>query len=198
MGKQWILTLEVKMNTKFKLRTDLSINHCGKILYRIEALGDFGNVKKGDLGGYLEKEENLSQDRYCWVSGNARVYGNAWVYGDARVYGDAWVSGNASVSGNARVSGNAWVYGNARVYDDAWVYGNSSVRGYDEISSELHIITISGFTYPITVTPMSVHIGCKDFTFDQLDEVFGILTSQEEEHIKAMVEIAVDRIYGCL
>lgn len=48
-----------------------------RTLYRIQALRDFGNVKEGDIGGYIESEKNLSQD------------GNAWVYGNARVYGDA-------------------------------------------------------------------------------------------------------------
>jgi hypothetical protein len=28
-------------------------------LYRIEALKDFGDVKKGDLGGYVQSEDNL-------------------------------------------------------------------------------------------------------------------------------------------
>ena len=31
-------------------------------LYQIEALKDFGNVKKGDKGGFIEKESNLSQE----------------------------------------------------------------------------------------------------------------------------------------
>ena len=43
-------------------------------LYRIEALKDFGNVKKGDKGGWIEKEANLSQDGDCWVYGDAEVY----------------------------------------------------------------------------------------------------------------------------
>jgi len=61
-------------------------------LYRIQALRDFNGVKKGDKGGWIEKEENLSQEGDCWVfdnaevSDNARVYGDAWVYGNARVY----------------------------------------------------------------------------------------------------------------
>ena len=62
-----------------------------RTLYRIQALRDFGNVTKGDIGGYIESEKNLSQD------------GNAWVYGNARVYGDARVSGNAQVSGDADI-----------------------------------------------------------------------------------------------
>jgi carbonic anhydrase/acetyltransferase-like protein (isoleucine patch superfamily) len=90
----------------------------GKItLYQIEALKDFSDIKKGDLGGWIEKESNLSQQGDCWVSCRARVSGNAivsdnaWVFGNAWVSCRAWVSGNARVFGNARVSGNAWVSG---------------------------------------------------------------------------------------
>ena len=119
---------------KYKL-TNESIEHLGRTLYRIEALKGFGNVTKGDKGGYIEKEGNLSQDGDAWVSGDARVYGDAWVYGNARVYGNAEVNGNAEVSGNARVSGNAEVYGNARVYGNAEVYGNARVFGNAEVSS---------------------------------------------------------------
>jgi len=113
----------------------------GTTLFQIKAKISFGSVSKGDLGGYIEKEENLSQEGNAWVCGNAWVYGNArvcgnaWVYGNARVYGDARVYGNAWVYGNAGVSGSAWVYGNAgvcgnaRLYDDARVYGNARVYG---------------------------------------------------------------------
>nr|WP_243133461.1 hypothetical protein [[Ruminococcus] torques] len=57
-------------------------------MFRIKALIEFGNVKAGDLGGYIEKEENLSHMGDAWVSGNARVFGDAQVFGDARVSGD--------------------------------------------------------------------------------------------------------------
>ena len=92
---------------KFELTTEFITNAFGKKLFRIKALVEFGDVKAGELGGYVEKEGNVSQ------AGNAWVYGNARVYGDARVYGNAEVSGNAEVYGDARVCGNAWVYGNA-------------------------------------------------------------------------------------
>ena len=74
---------------KFELTAETKINIFGKKFFRIKALISFGDVKEGETGGWVEKEENLDQ---C---------GNAWVYGDAKVYG------------NARVSGDAWVYGNA-------------------------------------------------------------------------------------
>lgn len=121
---------------KFELTTD-RIEENGTILYRIKALIDFWDVKAGDLGGYVEKEENLSQYGSAWVSdnafvlGNARVSDNAWVCGDtlvcgnAQVYDNAWVSGNAQVCGNTWVCDNAHIYGNARVYDNAdYIYLN--------------------------------------------------------------------------
>ena len=52
----------------------------GRTLHRIRATVAFGSVKAGEVGGWIEKEENLDQ------TGNAQVCGNAWVYGDARVY----------------------------------------------------------------------------------------------------------------
>lgn len=57
-------------------------------LHRIEALKDFGSVKKGELGGWIEKEDNLSQDGKCWICNEAMVYGNAKLYDDSLVNGD--------------------------------------------------------------------------------------------------------------
>ena len=47
---------------KFELTTD-RIEENGTALYRIKALIDFGDVKASDLGGYVEKEENLSHTK---------------------------------------------------------------------------------------------------------------------------------------
>lgn len=55
----------------------------GVTLYRIKALEDFFIVKKGDLGGWIEKESNLSQKGQCWVHDHAQVFGHALVYGNA-------------------------------------------------------------------------------------------------------------------
>ena len=130
---------------KFELTTEFITNAFGKKLFRIKALVEFGDVKAGELGGYVEKEENVSQDGNAWVSGDARVYGNAWVYGNAKVYDDAWVHGNAKVfdnaevSGDAKVYGNAWVYGDARVYGDAWACGNAWVRGNARVYGDARV-----------------------------------------------------------
>ena len=43
----------------------------GHKLFQIKALKDFGDVKAGDLGGYIEKEENLSQDGRALICDSA-------------------------------------------------------------------------------------------------------------------------------
>ena len=85
MKKKYILTKEKK-------------EFLGKTLFRIKSLIDFRYVKKGELGGFIEKEDNLDQDGDAWVSGNAHVSGDAWVSGDAQVYGNAQVSGRFDLS----------------------------------------------------------------------------------------------------
>ncbi|MDR0964497.1 MAG: hypothetical protein LBM60_07775 [Clostridium sp.] len=92
-------------------------------LHRIKAKIAFGIAKVDDLGGWIEKEENLSHEK------------NAWVGGDAQVYGDAWVGGNAQVGGDAQVYGDAWVGGNARVYGDARVFSSSHLLVIGPIGS---------------------------------------------------------------
>ena len=62
---------------KFELTSEFITNILGTKLFRIKALMEFGDVKAGDLGGYIEKEENLDHDGNAWVYGNAEVYGNA-------------------------------------------------------------------------------------------------------------------------
>lgn len=67
------------------------------VLHRIRAVADFGLIEDGDIGGWLEKEENLSQEGNAWVSDNANVCGDAEVWGNAKVWNNANVYGNAEV-----------------------------------------------------------------------------------------------------
>jgi carbonic anhydrase/acetyltransferase-like protein (isoleucine patch superfamily) len=145
------------MEKNFTLIKEDMIEWDGRTLYRIKCIKDipYHNVKVGDLGGYVENEDNLNENAWvsinAWVFGNARVFANAWVSGNAivsdwvsdnvRVYDNAWVFGNARVSGSSRVFGNvraseyvkvydnAWVFGNARAYANAKVYGDARVYG---------------------------------------------------------------------
>ena len=115
------------MEKKYKLTEEICYDFLGIKLYRIEALKDFGIVKKGDKGGYIENENNLSQEGDCWIYGNTKVSDKAIVCGNAQVSGNAQVFGNATVYGNALVYGNAKVFDDAKVYDGAKVYGDAIV-----------------------------------------------------------------------
>ncbi len=132
---------------KYELTGETKI-WCGHTMHRIRAVAAFGNVKAGELGGYVEKEGNLSQDGDAWVYGNARVCGNAQVSGNARlsgnaeVSGDAWIYRNAWIYDNAQVYGNARVCGNAQVYGNARVCGAAEVYGAAQVCSPLHLLVI--------------------------------------------------------
>lgn len=87
------------MEKKYRLLENDTITADGRTLYRIEALRDFVDVKKGDKGGYVESEDNLSHAGKCWVYGDTCVYGNDWVHGDAWVWGHAIVRDGKVTSG---------------------------------------------------------------------------------------------------
>ena len=143
------------MDKHFELTDKFIINAFGIKLLQIKCTRKIKHADVGDLGGYIEKEDNLSGDAWvygdAWVCGDAKVYGNAQVYGDAQVsgdaqvcgdawvYGDAKVYGNAQVSGDAKVSGDAWVYGDAKVYGNAQVYGDAQVSGDAQVCGDAKV-----------------------------------------------------------
>lgn len=65
----------VNSGRKYELIKEDTITVWGHKLYRIKALKDSKFFKAGDIGGYIEKVENLSMSGDAWVSDNARVSG---------------------------------------------------------------------------------------------------------------------------
>jgi len=95
------------MNNKYEIMKS------GENKGRIRALRSFGDVKKGDIGGFIESEKNLSHNGDCWVYDNARVHGKSEVTDSARVTDSAWVCGDSRVTHNTEISGNAFVFNKA-------------------------------------------------------------------------------------
>ena len=120
------------MGPKYEF-TDETMNHDGRILHRIRRLSD------GKIGGWIESEENLSQEGNCWVDDNAKVYKNAQVYGNAKIYDTAVIEDSAQVFGNAKIYGDAYVYDNAKVYDHAEIYENGSAHGNAKVYGHARI-----------------------------------------------------------
>ncbi|MBL0717891.1 MAG: hypothetical protein JJV93_01325 [Alphaproteobacteria bacterium] len=108
----------------------------GKLLYRIRAFRDFGDIDKGQLGGWAEGNWNLSHDGDCWihddamsydegsVSGNAQIYDNAKVFYKAKISGNVEMSDTAIACGNANISGDVVLSNNVRIGGDVILSGN--------------------------------------------------------------------------
>ena len=93
----WNKAKAVFTRRKYKL-TGETLKTSFVTLHRIQALRDFGVIKSGDLGGFVQSERNLSHSGTAWVSDYALVFGGARVSDKALVSGKAWVCGNARVS----------------------------------------------------------------------------------------------------
>lgn len=99
-------------------------------LHRIRALQRVSEtVGPGTLGGYVQSEENLSQEN-----------DDAWIYGDAVCCEKAFVSGNAFLTGQARVSGTALVAGTAEVGGQARVCDYAVVAGAVYLGADAFIL----------------------------------------------------------
>jgi len=88
------------------LKNDTITAPNGKTLYRIKSLIDFDVVVASSLGGYIEKEDNLTHTGNAWVFNDARVFGEAKVYGDAQVSGNddlVWFSNVGTEQGTLTV-----------------------------------------------------------------------------------------------
>ena len=117
---------------KYELTTE-TLQLAGLTLHKIKAVKNFGSVKAGELGGWIESEENLSQADNAWVYNNAKVFDKARVYGDAAVSDDAKVCGYAVVSDNARVCDNAEVSDYVEVFENAIVLANTILFGHAKV-----------------------------------------------------------------
>ena len=134
------------MNKKYELIKSKSIvTNDGVVLYRIKALKDFCDVKAGDIGGYVESEDNLSQEGNCWifgdaiVKGKAKVLDNATAIGNAQVLDHAIIKDYATVSDSACIKGsNVLISGKSHIYD-AVIIDNSKITGECNIGGNVKI-----------------------------------------------------------
>ncbi|NGP58803.1 hypothetical protein FLT15_16530 [Paenibacillus thiaminolyticus] len=106
----------------------------GAKLHRIRAIRDFGDVKAGDLGGWIESEYNLNHEGKCWVYDESAIFGRGQVCGNAKVKNESMVYDNTRVDGgavidNSEVFGSAQVSGFAQVAKGSLVYQRALIAG---------------------------------------------------------------------
>lgn len=163
---------------KYEVLKDEFIELNGRKLYRIKALKNFCHIEKGEVGGYIESEQNLSQKGNAWVSDNAWVSGNALVSGDAQVYG------------GALVYGDALVYGNALVSDNALVSNRHSVVWFSNVGTENGTLTVYCGKNGLIAT-RGCFIGSVEEFLAKPAKVHGEKTKREYE---LLIEVARSRL----
>lgn len=114
-------------------------------LYRIQALKTFTKpggynpvVHVGELGGYVESEDNLSQEGSCWLFDKARVKDGGKVLDDAIVYDKCLVSKNSIIRGGSVVGGHCFIT-NQSVIIDSKLEGNVIVNGHSTVHSGAYL-----------------------------------------------------------
>lgn len=126
----------MQQEKKYQL-TDETQNYLGKTLYRIQALKDFGDVKAGDKGGWVESERNLSQDGNCWIYDDSIAFGNSHVIGDAKILNDSEIFEFACVAGNAVIDRNSTICGESFIKDAKVL--NMFISNYTQILDDVEI-----------------------------------------------------------
>ena len=114
-------------------------------------------VHQGDLGGYVQREDNLSQDGKCWFFQNAMAAEDAVVAGNAQIRDLAVIRGNALVSGSAVildrsmvedhaivmagvVEADSRIAGNAKITENPWTQASPHISNslvYGDISGNV-------------------------------------------------------------
>ena len=132
----------MQQEKKYQL-TDETQNYLGKTLYRIQALKDFGDVKAGDKGGWVESERNLSQDGNCWIYDDSIAFGNSHVIGDAKILNDSEIFEFACVAGNAVIDRNSTICGESFIKDAKVL--NMFISNYTQILDDVEIKSMRDF-----------------------------------------------------
>ena len=85
-------------------------------VYRIKALRDIGDdVKKGDIGGFVEGWNNLSPIGECWIYDDSCVAEYGIVKGNAKIKGKSLIVGSCTISDSAEIDGGLKLLGKVQV-----------------------------------------------------------------------------------
>ena len=134
---------------KYKI-TDIEMTWHGHILHRIKALKNFilmngKEIRKGDLGGWIESENNLSQEGLCWIYDECKMYDNARRSGNSIGYGNSQQFGNSKQFGNSRQFGYSLQYGNSQQFENSCQSGNSKQFGESKADKDMSLSGHSSF-----------------------------------------------------
>ena len=144
-------------NKKYEILMDKenTIEWKGHTLYRIRALRDFGDIRKGDIGGFVENENNLSHKGNCWIYDDAKAMDDSIMYDNSRIcdkselhddsemynytrmYDYSELHNNSIMNDNSEMHDISKMYGNSIMYDDSEMYGDSELNNQVKLYGKL-------------------------------------------------------------
>lgn len=155
MEKEYLAKwLNYKVGDKRNKKYELVENE--RLCPNIRAIRDFGDVKAGDMGGYIEGEDSLSHAGDCWVYPTGIAWHGATVIDNAKVYGaveyDAIAQDNSVICQGASVMEDAVVGGDVVLSMGEWVTGSARVMSDSSYITAVDLgytayRTVTGFVY---------------------------------------------------
>lgn len=134
------------MEEKYKILTSEPplILDTGKRLYPIKAMRDIKTInkkiiKKGTIGGHVERAKNLSTVGECWLEAGSIAYGSAVIEKNALVIANSVIKDAACITHNAVIrSSEIGEY--AKIADSSFVEksviaGSADIRGSSNVSA---------------------------------------------------------------
>ena len=113
-----------------------------KKVYRIRALKDFGDVKKGDLGGFVSSYDNLSQEDNCWIYDDAAVMNNAILEDNSTIHNRVIVCHDSIVRCNSKISKSCRIYDSTKITNST-ISGKSVLRNINIVGSMINGVILS-------------------------------------------------------
>ncbi|WP_061499858.1 hypothetical protein [Acetobacter malorum] len=134
---------------KYEL-TDETLHVSKMVLRRIRAVRDFGDVKAGDLGGWVSSDgavvggrttrrASLDHDGDCWLYGDAKSFAGGRVCGDAKLYDQSEVIGEKGVVGGTAIIRDRVVVDGRQTASFAYGYGGVVVGTTAELTGAGHV-----------------------------------------------------------
>ena len=140
-------------NKKYEILMDKknTIEWKGHTLHRIKALRDFGDIRKGDIGGYVENENNLSHKGNCWIYDDAKVMDDSIMYDysricdkselhdDSRMYNYSKMYDYSELHNNSIMNDDSEMHDNSKMYGNSIMYDYSEMHGDSELNNQVKL-----------------------------------------------------------
>ena len=140
-------------NKKYEIFMDKknTIEWKGHTLHRIKALRDFGDIRKGDIGGYVENENNLSHKGNCWIYDDAKVMDDSIMYDysricdkselhdDSRMYNYSKMYDYSELHNNSIMNDDSEMHDNSKMYGNSIMYDYSEMHGDSELNNQVKL-----------------------------------------------------------